>query len=275
MSGPPDTKRDTAQAADDDAPVSYERRGGVALVTYRRPERRNAWSIAAVRATIAAIERANTDDRIGAIVLTGLGAVFCAGTDLKEPPVRDPQTGRRITPADFTMGSGDRNWIGLLTRSKPLVVAINGPAVGIGATQTLAADIRLAADTASFSFPFLSLGAMPECGSTALLPRLIGLSRATDILLRGATVSAEEARQIGLVSATFPADRLLPEALALAERIAALPALQLRITKRMLHENAGNHDADRIMRVESDGFIELLKAAKRDRALDPARPRRD
>lgn len=248
-------------------PLRCEQQGRVAVISYDRPGARNAWSVACVRATVAALERANADPAVGAIVLTGEGTTFCAGADLKEEPQYDAQTGRRLTPATFTMGSGERNWIALLAQSKPVIVAVNGPAVGIGATQTLAADIRIAAESASFSFPFLKLGAMPECGSTALLPRLVGAGRAMDLLLRSATVSAQEALRIGLVTAVYPDDELRPAALALAEQVAALPALQLQLTRRMLRDNAGACDAEAIMRTENTAFIELLQALKKDKPL--------
>ena len=250
-----------------DSPVRYERSGGVAVITHDRPARRNAWSVASVRATVAAIKQANAEPDIGAIVLTGAGTTYCAGADLKAEPEYDPDTGRRLTPATFTMGRDDRNWIALLARSKPVIVAVNGPATGIGATHTLAADIRLAATSASFSFPFLALGAMPECGSTALLPRLIGAGRALDIVLRSATVTAMEALHIGLVTAIHPDATLLGKAVELAERIAGLPPLQVRLTKRMFSANAVAQDADAIMQNENAAFVELLKNLKREKPL--------
>jgi enoyl-CoA hydratase/carnithine racemase len=246
--------------------IRSNRLGRVAIISYDRAARSNAWSVSCVRETIAAIERANADSAVGSIVLTGEGAIYCAGADLKEQPEYDPVR-RRLTPASFTMGSGDANWLGLLSRSKPVIVAVNGPAIGIGATHTLAADIRLAAESASFSFPFLRLGAMPECGSTALLPRLIGAGRAMDILLRNATISAHEAMQIGLVSRVFPAADLRDAAVALAEEIARLPPLQVKLTKRMLAANAGHTNADAIMQTENEAFIELLRTLKQDKPL--------
>jgi 2-(1,2-epoxy-1,2-dihydrophenyl)acetyl-CoA isomerase len=247
--------------------IRCQRLGRVALISYDRPTRRNAWSVSSVRETIAAIQQANADPAIGAIVLTGEGTTYCAGADLKEGAEYDPVTKRRLTPASFTMGSGDGNWVSLLSRSKPLIVALNGPAIGLGATHTLAADIRLAAQSASFSFPFLRLGAMPECGATALLPRLIGLGRAMHVLLRSATISADEALQIGLVSGVFPDEQLRDAAVAMAQELAALPPLQVKLTKRMLASNGVNSDLDSIMRVESETFIELLRTLKQEKPL--------
>jgi len=251
----------------DPAPLRYERSGKVALISYDRPAAHNAWSVACVQATLAALERANADAEVGAIVLTGEGATFCSGADLKEERQFDPDTGRRLTPATFTMGRGERNWISVMARSKPVIVAINGPAIGIGATHILAADIRIAAESASFSFPFLRLGAMPECGSSALLPRLVGAGRALDLVLRSATVSAREALAMGLVTAVHPDNELRGAALALAEQIASLPALQVKLTRRMLQDNAAATDAGAIMRTENNAFVEMLQALKREKPL--------
>lgn len=249
------------------SPVDYKHSGRVAVITHDRPAQRNAWGVDSVRATVAALLRANEDDGVGAIVLTAAGDTYCAGADLKAEAQYDPDTGRRLTPATFTMGRGDNNWLSLLERSKPVIVAINGPAVGIGATHPLAADIRIAAESASFSFPFLRLGAMPECGSTALLPRLVGAGRARDIILRSATVSAQEALAIGLVTAVYPDEQLSGAALALGEQVAELPALQVKLSKRMLNENALATDPDEIMRNENAAFVEMLKTLKREKPL--------
>jgi len=259
--------RAPAEADSTGSPVKYECHGKVALVSYDRPARRNAWSVACVEATVAAIQRANADPAINAIVLTGEGGTYCAGADLKDERRVDPDSGRRLTPATFTMGKGERNWIHLLAHSKPTVVAVNGPAVGIGATHILAADIRIAAESASFSFPFLRLGAMPECGSTALLPRLVGAGRAMDLLLRNATVSAQEALHLGLVTAVHPDAALRAEALALAAQIAELPPLQVGLTRRMLRDNAQAGTAEAVMRTENAAFVELLQAVKREKPL--------
>ena len=246
--------------------VRVERAGPVAVIVYDRPQRRNAWNVACVRETIAAIQAANADDAIGAIVLTGEGSSYCAGADLKDAAELDPASGRALTPATLTMGSGADNWIALIEASKPVVAAINGPAVGIGATHTLAADIRVMAESAHLSFPFLRLGAMPECGSTALLPRLIGAGRAADVLLRSGTISARQALDWGLVTQVFPDAELRAGAIAIAAELAAHP-LQARLTKRMLSANVQAGDADQIMRIESLAFVELLKARKRDKPL--------
>lgn len=196
-----------------------------------------------MRETIAAIKEAVADPAIGAIVLTGEGSSFCAGADLKDEPECDTQTRHRLTPATFSIGKGDDNRIEFLVRSKPVVTAINGPAKGMGATQPLACDICVMAETANFSFPFLRLGAMPECASAALLPQLIGAGRATDILLRLGEISAQNGLDWGLVTQVFPKSELRAGAITIAEQLAAVTPLQMNLTKQMLAASAESRDA--------------------------------
>ncbi|MFC3172663.1 enoyl-CoA hydratase/isomerase family protein [Novosphingobium bradum] len=246
--------------------LRLSRSGKVQVIAYDRPEQRNAWNATCARETVEAILAANADPQVGAIVLTGEGATFCAGADLKAKEF-DPETGRRQTPATFTMGTGDGNLLSLIERSKPVVAAINGPAIGIGATHALCADIRVSGESGSFNFPFLKLGAMPECGSSALLGRLIGPGRATDVLLRSRKIDARQALAWGLVTEVFPDDELRDQAIALAEQLAGTGALQMRLTKQMLAQNMGNGDAEAIMKVENRAFLELLKTMKADKPL--------
>lgn len=248
--------------------IRVECDGAVRIIAFNRPERRNAWNVACARETIAAIGAANDDPDAGAIVLTGEGSSYSAGADLRDEPQYDPGTGRRLLPVTFMMGTGEANWITLIARSKPVVAAINGPAVGLGATHVLAADIRVMAESAHLSFPFLGLGAMPECGSTALLARLVGAGRARDILLRSATVSARQALDWGLVTHVFADSELRAGAIAIARELAEVPRLQMALTRRMLDANIGSTDADAIMQVESRAFVEMLKAVNREKPLD-------
>jgi 2-(1,2-epoxy-1,2-dihydrophenyl)acetyl-CoA isomerase len=247
--------------------VLYEERDRVALISMNRPANRNAWNIPLVHQLKDAVRRANASDAVRVIVLTGEGSVYCAGADIKAPPEPKDANGLSPNPSTFTMGREENNWLKLLAESKPTIIALNGPAVGIGATHTLSADIRIAAESAVFSFPFLRFGAMPECASTALLAKIIGFGRAMDVCLRAGQITAAEALQIGLVTAVHPDDRLREEALALAAGIAAFPPLQVGLAKRLLWENAGERDPEEIMRRERQAFFELLRATGRAKPL--------
>jgi len=244
----------------------YEVVGRTALISVDRPAQRNAWNVRLLQGLIQAINRANDAEDVRAIVLTAEGQIYSAGADLTAP--REPaEAGRSANVGAYVMGQGERNWLKLLTESKPVVAAINGPAIGLGATHILAADLRIASDAATFRFPFVRLGAMPECGSTALLGRLVGSGRALDICLRAREIDAAEAMRIGLVTSLYPPDELRRAALAIAEEIAESPPLQVRLTKQMLWRHANLFDAEEIMRSESAVFVEMLRAVGRSKPL--------
>lgn len=242
--------------------IRYEERGRVALLTYDNQARRNAWAVPMYREIVAAIEAANEDDGIGAIVITNDGPIFCAGSDFKAAPEpRDPVTGRVPTIATLSMADDD-GWLHLLARSKPVIAAVNGAAIGLGATQILAADIRVGARSSSYSFPFLKLATMPECGATALLPQLVGFGRAMDLILTSAKIDAEEALRIGLITRIFPDESFVDDAVALAATMAEYPPLQVELTKSMLHGNALEGDKNALLKRERDAFIALFRAQK-------------
>src|SRR5947209_5006157 len=167
--------------------VRYEERDAVAIVTFNRPDKLNAWSTALYRELCAAIAQANESEGVGAFVLTGAGRGYCSGVDRSQMRAAgEPGVGNLAMRQD-------ESWPNLLWRSKPSVVAVNGVAIGLGATHILAADIRLAAESAFFSFPFLKYNLLPELGSTHLLPRLIGVGAALELCLTGRRIDAQEA----------------------------------------------------------------------------------
>lgn len=248
--------------------VRYEERGEVAVLTVDRPERRNAWTVPLYRELVAAVERANESERVGAIVLTSAGSVYSAGVDVKADPEPPDERGNRPNPGSVAM-TPDRSWLHLMGQSKPVIAAINGPAVGLGVTHLLAVDIRIAARSATFAFPFLKLKVMPELGFSVLLPRLVGEGRAVDLCLRARTIDAVEAERIGLVTAIAEDAELLDTALEVARSISQLPRLQVRLTKGMFRDNAGEQDLNKILRREGRAFVELYKLRRAERGARP------
>jgi 2-(1,2-epoxy-1,2-dihydrophenyl)acetyl-CoA isomerase len=244
--------------------IRYETRGGTAIITYDRPERRNAWSVPMYREVVRAIEQANADNAVGAIVITHEGPVFCAGTDFKAPPEPpDPTTGRSPNIAMVSMRQ-DASWLHLLSRSKPTIGAIRGAAIGLGVTQILPFDIRVGGGGSTYSFPFLRLGYMPELGCTALLPRLVGYGRAVQICLTSAMLEAGEAERIGLIGEVVPDGEVLSRAIEIAEQIAAYPRLQVGLTRDLLRDNAGDFDFNRLLQRETDAFVRMFKSRKQE-----------
>jgi enoyl-CoA hydratase/carnithine racemase len=196
-------------------------RAGVATLTLARG-RYNALTGAFADQLVAALDGCDTDSAVRVIVLTGAGPSFCVGADL----TRGPASIRTELVADGAAAPGYREPAGRVTvrmtgLTKPVIAAVNGDAVGGGATITLAADLRFAADTVRFGFPFTRLGVCPEGASTYFLPRLVGPSRAADWLLSGRLVGAAEAERTGLVNRVLPAGEVLAAAQEYARELAA------------------------------------------------------
>lgn len=202
--------------------VLVEVRGNVGLITLNRPKVFNALCDALTRQLTDAIDRLEADDAIGALVLTGNEKAFAAGADLKE--VRD-RSFVDVYLDDFITSSWER-----ITRCrKPIIAAVAGYALGGGCELALMCDIILAADTARFGQPEITIGILPGAGATQRLPRFIGKSKAMDMILTGRMIDAEEAERMGLVARVIPADKLIEEAVGTAQHIASMsrPAVLL------------------------------------------------
>jgi enoyl-CoA hydratase/carnithine racemase len=192
------------------------------------------------------------DQSVRAMILTGAGASFCAGGNIKHMNERSGM----FAGSPYTLRNGYRDGIqriplALYELEVPIIAAVNGPAIGAGLDLACMCDIRLASQTARFAESFVKLGIIPGDGGAWLLPRIIGMPRATLMALTGDTIDSARALEWGLITESLPADRLLPAAQALAERIAANPSHALRLTKRLLRE--GQH-----MRLDS--LLELSAA---------------
>jgi len=247
--------------------ILFEQRGRVALITLNRPDRLNAWSYAMGDEINAAIEACNSDPGVGAVVVTGAGRGFCAGADVKgfnnsiAAKEAGGQTAEEQRPRD------EEHLAAFLRRSKPLIAAINGPSIGVGMTMTLPMDFRIASDTARFSMRFIRMGITPEVASTVYLPQIVGLQNALDLILTARTIDAQEALSMGLVRAVVPGDRLLDEALALAEEIAANPTECVLEGKRMVHQHMVAQDIDAVVREEDRALYRAQKGGAHKEAV--------
>lgn len=250
--------------------ITYERRDAVALLTLNRPDRLNAWTPGMAEEQAHAIAAANADPEVGAIVMTGAGRGFCAGADM-EATFKSRIDG--VDPgANTAEGSGGMpkgvDWVGLLRGSKPLVAAVNGAAVGIGMTMILPFDVILASDRARFGMLFIKVGLVPELASTQLLVQRIGFGRASEMCLSGRIYDAAQAHAWGLADRLFGTDELLPKALELAGEMAANPAPQLRMIKRLLDENGTATDRNDVQRRESALLRECWKSPEHHEAVE-------
>src|SRR5882724_11990655 len=205
--------------------ILVSRADGVCELRLNRPDKRNAITFAMYDALWEAMVRAEADDSVRAILLSGAGASFTAGNDLKDF-VSHPPSGGEHGPVRF---------IRLLPKiRKILVAAVHGSTVGIGVTMLLHCDLVLAARSARLSMPFVKLGLVPEAASSLLLPRLIGHQRAAELLLLGTPIDSAAALNFGLVNRVVEDDMLLEEARTLARTVAEQPAGALRATKQLL-----------------------------------------
>lgn len=212
--------------------------GGVAVVTLNRPERLNSWGADISRGVYAAFDRAEADDAVRAVVLTGTGRGFCAGAYMGD--MQD--LGESISgDTDVSKIVGERHPHFLTTLRKPVIAAINGACVGIGLTHALMCDVRFAAAGAKFATAFPRRGLIGEYGITWILPRLAGWGVAADLLLSGRTFFAEEAVRLGLVKEVVAPEDLLSTALAYAEDLArnCSPA-SMAVIKGQLYGDAGD-----------------------------------
>ena len=213
--------------------VLTKRRGAIGLITLNRPEKLNAL-VGTMRQDLgAALTDLQRDPEIRVLVLTGAGRGFCAGGDIHymvELKGCSPEEGLEGFTELVEMGTDVARTIH--HSAKVHIAAVNGPAAGAGCNLALACDLRLAAESASFTESFVRLGLHPDWGGTYFLPRLVGTARAAEMMLTGRKVSAEDAFRMGIVNRVLPDDRLLDEAMALAEEIARHPADALRLIKK-------------------------------------------
>jgi enoyl-CoA hydratase/carnithine racemase len=221
----------------------------VATVTLNRPERRNAWTRRMGIELRDALRQADERDDVRAVVVTGAGRDFCVGADLEgggtvfdEARAADGERAERLSLAAWDV-------------RKPVIAALNGAVAGVGATLPLQWDIRIAGESTRITFVFVKRGLVPEAASTWLLPRLVGMSRATDLLLTGRLVGAREALDMGLVSRVVPDAELLASAQALAREIAEQTGpVAVALTKRLLWHMAGEADPAAAERLDAQVF---------------------
>jgi enoyl-CoA hydratase/carnithine racemase len=252
----------------DPTTIATELQDRILTITLDRPDRLNAFTVPMQRELCAAFDRADADPEVRAVVVTGRGRGFCAGADLAMGGATfDVEAGG---PATGDADGGDRahrDEGGLLTLriyscTKPVIGAINGPAVGVGATMTLPMDVRLASDTARFGFVFARRGIVPEACSSWFLPRVVGISTALEWTMTGRVFDAEEALRGGLVRSVHAPDDLVPAAFALAREIAeSTSAVSVAMTRQMLWRMLGADHPMAAHRIDSPAIANLGRSA--------------
>jgi len=239
----------------------------ILTITLNRPDQLNAFTVTMANELVAAFNEASLNDDVGAIILTGSGRAFCAGMDLAatngtnvfgldeslSPTLEDMHT--RLEDPDIIAGvrdTGGRVTLAMYDCRKPIIAAINGAAVGIGATMTLAADFRLASEKARIGFVFGRLGIVPEACSSWFLPRLVGLQQALEWCYTADIIQPEEALRAGLVRSIHPPETLLADAQALAAKlIANRSPVAVALTRQMLLRNPAQPHPIEAHRIDS------------------------
>lgn len=218
--------------------VLTELSDGVLTITLNRPEVLNAFNLDLLRELLAALEAADADDAVRAVILTGAGRAYCAGMDLSAGGATFDNSARE-TIDEHRDGGGELT-LRLFDMKKPVIAAINGAATGVGLTMTLACDVRLGVPGAKYGFVFAQRGIAPDACSSWFAPRIVGLEQALKWFMSGRIFSSDEAHAKGLVSELLPREELLPRAQALArEFTAATSAVSVAIARRLLWRMQG------------------------------------
>jgi len=240
----------------------------ILTITLNRPDKLNAFTGTMMNEMIDAFQKANKDDNVRAIIVTGSGRAFCAGADLSagastfDATKRSDRPERNAGPVDSVDWSdervrdgGGRVTLEIFECLKPVIAAVNGPAVGIGVTMQLAMDIRIASENARFGFVFSRRGIVPEAASSWFLPRIVGISQALAWCFSGKVFDAQEALRGKLVSEVVPADQLLPRARAIAREIADNTApVSVALIRQMMWKMLGADHPMEAHKVDSRGI---------------------
>jgi len=231
--------------------IRYEVSEQILTITLNRPEQLNAFTVEMAKELIRAFNQASDDDEVSAIVVTGAGKAFCAGMDLSsagnvfglneelQPSLDDMRT-RLHDPAieEGVRDTGGQLTLAIFECKKPVIAAINGAAVGIGATMSCAMDIRLVSETARVGFVFNKIGITPEAASSWFLPRIVNMGTALEWIYSGDLIGAEELTQKGFTNHQLAAEELLPKAYEIARRITQHSQVAIALSRQMMYRNA-------------------------------------
>jgi len=243
--------------------ILYETRGPVAIITLNKPDRLNAIGAAIREEVHAAVEAAQEDGAVRAAIITGAGRGFCSGADLSGAAARMAGGGGAAFATE-TDKLDEMGWVGRWAKrfahfDKPLIAAVNGVAAGAGMSMALACDVRVGSTAARFKTVFVERNLSPDSGMSYFLPRIVGYSRAADLVFSSRAVNADEAYRIGLLDRVVEPEALLEESVKLAEEMAQWPPLAIRMAKRVLQHNQ-DADLDAALRYETVALGHARKA---------------
>ncbi len=241
--------------------IEVEDRGLIRLITLSRPERLNAWTRRMNHELMDAIDKGNASNDIGAFVFTGAGRGFCAGAD-----VGDEFAGGS-DPVERTTRPATKNWVDLVRESKPMVAAVNGPAIGVGLTMILPMDYLVASESSRLSARFVKMGIVPELASSHYLVQRCGWGAANDLALSGRIVSGPDAKDIGLVDRVVEDDRLIDTAIEHATSYAENSPTAVGMIKELLTLNGSDGDLTQVQKRELAHLKVAMKSTEHKEAV--------
>lgn len=215
--------------------ILFEKQGAVAVITLNRPDKMNAFNLPMLKAWREALATCESDSAIRAVVVTGAGRAFCAGGDIDDMANR--VNGRPDEQKSFLWDNVYPVAMAMRSLPKPVIAAVNGLATGAGMDMTLWCDLRFASENAKFAESYIKMGLVPGDGGSYLLPRLVGMGKALELLWTAETLSAQRALELGIVNRICPAAELLTQTVAFAQELAKRPALAMGLTKRAAYES--------------------------------------
>ncbi|MCF6267050.1 MAG: enoyl-CoA hydratase [Desulfuromusa sp.] len=238
--------------------ITTSQNGGILQIGIQRPEKLNALTLAMYDALTAALESAEQDNQVRVILIHGTENSFTSGNDLSDF-AKNPPAGEKSPVFRFLRT--------ISQAKKPLIAMVSGSAVGIGTTLLLHCDLVYCDETAKFRLPFVNLGLCPEAASSYLLPKLVGYLKASELLLLGEAISAEEAAKLGLVNQVFPSVDLYNRVITKVEQLVAQPPASARLTKALLKENQAQKVAE-VMSKEGNLFLRQLASPEAQEAIN-------
>ncbi|MFC3229000.1 crotonase/enoyl-CoA hydratase family protein [Marinibaculum pumilum] len=245
--------------------ILYEVEDRIATITLNRPEKLNAFTETMLQELIAAFDAADADDDVRVVIVTGAGRAFCAGADLSAGGKTfdmDAREDRESPQGQHWRDGGGKVSLRIFESRKPVIAAVNGPAVGVGVTMQLPMDIRLASTEARFGFVFTRRGVVPEACSSWFLPRVVGISRALEWVYSGKVFPAQEALEGGLVRELCAPDALLPRAREIAAEIAENTApVSVALSRQMLWRMLGADHPMEAHKIDSRGIFQRGRSA--------------
>ena len=234
----------------------------ITTITLNRPDRLNAWTFQMNDELVQALNAGNADNEVEAFVITGAGRGFCAGADIKDLFQTQAESG------EVRRGSNEpNNWVNLVRESKPVVAAVNGAAIGVGLTQILPMDYIVASEEAKLSCRFIKMGLVPELASSHFLVARCGLGAASDLMLSGRTMTAEEALSIRLVDRVVAPDSLLTEARSVAKSMGENPQEALAMVKGLITANMAESNTNQIQKRELQALMKCYKSPEHKEAI--------